>query len=384
MAERQFESLADRVLSDSFTIFEQKRLALRTMSSMVANIHPDAEKWPFVTVPGWEETTTNLLQATKGDDMGLIPIVHADQVEEYENFAYKFYFEDRDPPFENNTAGVAPFGRGIWAMDFSTGVPYHDNMPGTTYGSSYPNIKTPVIHTDDSPNIFMMYNLHSDESRGSIIDGSLDCINKRLSDDLSMCQTVSSMVLSMMKWEHAIGPGAGLVQPIFPRNDPENVTGFIGSTFLFEELLNDAFATLVSGVDCVAIGPNQAFTYTVNNGVLEARGLGDMHDATKKGFCRSLTGEVDDRGFYTAQYDLCLYPTDEFVNAYSTANPVAATFGAVLVILLTSLMFFVYDRAVAREFHSKKELLEAKRRFMRFVSHEVWWKSYDVSAPLLA
>jgi signal transduction histidine kinase len=39
--------------------------------------------------------------------------------------------------------------------------------------------------------------------------------------------------------------------------------------------------------------------------------------------------------------------------------------------LLTSVIFFLYDSCVRREFMIKKDLLESKRRFMRFVSHEV-------------
>jgi signal transduction histidine kinase len=48
-----------------------------------------------------------------------------------------------------------------------------------------------------------------------------------------------------------------------------------------------------------------------------------------------------------------------------------AMVGAVLIVFVTSLIFFVYDFVVRREFSANQELLEAKRKFMRFVSHEV-------------
>ena len=56
---------------------------------------------------------------------------------------------------------------------------------------------------------------------------------------------------------------------------------------------------------------------------------------------------------------------------YSTDNPRFATMGAVLIVIITSFIFFVYDLAVRREFIAKQQLLQAKRHFMRFVSHEV-------------
>ena len=77
---------------------------------------------------------------------------------------------------------------------------------------------------------------------------------------------------------------------------------------------------------------------------------------------------------YTANspmYELDLYPSDDFYRSYGTSNPTIATIGAIATIALTSLCFGLYDFFVRREFLAKKNLLEAKRQFMRFVSHEV-------------
>jgi signal transduction histidine kinase/CheY-like chemotaxis protein len=101
-------------------------------------------------------------------------------------------------------------------------------------------------------------------------------------------------------------------------------------------------------------------------------GEGDLHQTSYdkyRRFC-SLTAT----GLYTENsptYKLSLYPNDELYAVYSTNNPTVATIGAVCIILITSMVFFLYDFFVRREFHAKKELLRAKRQFMRFVSHEV-------------
>lgn len=70
-------------------------------------------------------------------------------------------------------------------------------------------------------------------------------------------------------------------------------------------------------------------------------------------------------------YTLSLYPTQAFYDSHRTNNPRTATIGAVGIFLLTSVFFFLYDAGVRKEFMIKKDLLEAKRRFMRFISHEV-------------
>jgi signal transduction histidine kinase len=76
-------------------------------------------------------------------------------------------------------------------------------------------------------------------------------------------------------------------------------------------------------------------------------------------------------GNYSASYSLTLYPNDKLFDVYSTNNPAAATVGAVCIIIFTSLLFFMYDFFVRQEFHQKKAIVDAKRQFVRFISHEV-------------
>jgi signal transduction histidine kinase/ActR/RegA family two-component response regulator len=70
-------------------------------------------------------------------------------------------------------------------------------------------------------------------------------------------------------------------------------------------------------------------------------------------------------------YTLSLYPTDCLYEVYSTINPTVSTIGAVCIIIFTSFLFILYDFCVRREFSTKDDLLDSKRRFVRFVSHEV-------------
>ena len=73
----------------------------------------------------------------------------------------------------------------------------------------------------------------------------------------------------------------------------------------------------------------------------------------------------------SASYTLTLYPNDELFGVYSTRNPDVATAGSVCIIIFTSLLFILYDFFVRQEFSVKRSVLEAKRNFVRFVSHEV-------------
>lgn len=74
---------------------------------------------------------------------------------------------------------------------------------------------------------------------------------------------------------------------------------------------------------------------------------------------------------FAPKYSIAIYPNDAIYAFYQTNNPAIAVIGVIGIVLGMSLAFLVYDCLVRREFTAKKELLEAKRHFMRFVSHEV-------------
>ena len=242
MAVDQFQSMADRVLHNSYRAFAQKGNALRAMSTMIGQWNPRMEEWPFVVFPGYEEMSQQLLDTIAGDDMGFLPIVNASDLEEWERFAYQYYNEPSEPPFPNNTIGISSFGRGVWTIDTETRERYHDNQPYTLWNSSRPTIKTPVMHVDDHRNMIVMYNLYSNQVRGAPIDGILDCVENKWQDDLRDCTSISRIIPNMLKWKGAIGPGAVLYQPVFPKFQRDTVVGFTVSSIRFEKILENAFA----------------------------------------------------------------------------------------------------------------------------------------------
>jgi hypothetical protein len=72
------------------------------------------------------------------------------------------------------------------------------------------------------------------------------------------------------------------------------------------------------------------------------------------------------------EYRICVYPNSDFAEMYETNNPKLATIGsAVLVVVLTSMFFFFYDRLVRKQVNHQASLLQAKRQFMRFVRYVV-------------
>jgi hypothetical protein len=297
LAESQFESIADRALNEASGIARRRRWSSVTMASVASEMNPNADDWPFVTMTGFERIVQNLLRSSSGVDMGFVPFVKPEEAAEWENFAYDFYHNSRDPPFPNTT-GLSSFGKGIWAIDRTNDAPdfrYHDTDGSTTYDSPN-NILTPVFHTDEGANPLLMFNVHYQETRGFAIDDMIECSKQRAlmeePTDEHKCGVITSR-LNVVK--HNFRPGAAIFQPIYPANNPTTVSslrksrwypfrmllifsssiqilqivGFTPTVLLFDEVLENVFADKVSGVDCVLANENEALTYTVLGGVAQ-------------------------------------------------------------------------------------------------------------------
>ena len=89
-------------------------------------------------------------------------------------------------------------------------------------------------------------------------------------------------------------------------------------------------------------------------------GIGDLHETKfhSQAISIVLTGE----GLFSAtspSYTLTLYPSQEFNDFFRTKNPIIATIGSIVAILITSVCFFSYDCMVNRDLRMKKQMFVA-------------------------
>jgi hypothetical protein len=270
LAASQFESIADRALFTAHEIVLRKRLGTITMATIAGNANPDPDQWPFVTVNGYEEIASNLIETSDGREMGLCPLVTPEQLMEFEAFAYDFFETSRKPePFPNGTA-VNSFGKGIWGMNpnmNTTDNRYHDTNSSTSYGS--PNqIFTPMLQHNAGPHKALMVNLRFEQTRGTVIDNILDCVKQRnVTGEMLECGAVTDMII-LTSQEVEPGPGALIMQPIFAANDKQQhrLMGVIASSIVFDEVLVNVVASQVDGVDCVLETKTQVYTYRLHLG----------------------------------------------------------------------------------------------------------------------
>lgn len=368
LAVGQFESVADRALDAARDIARRKRLGTVSMSTIVAYQLPDADVWPFVLVQGFEAIATKLIQTASGRDMVLLPIVALPQLERFETFAYDYYGR----VFPPNTA-VSSFGKGVFGVDptLNTTDQRYRERDGISSDANPNRILTPLVQHNLGPFSSLMLNVRSVEVARDAIDSVIECTKKRnMAEDSRECSAITDVIL--FRNTRNPRPGALIMQPIFPFNNQTVLTGFISSSIVWDEIMRNIFSESVSGVDCVLQTGSKVYTYTVINGDAYLRGEGDWHDHAYAEYERrvSLT-DADLFATSSPPYTLILYPNNALFDVYSTNNPYMAAIGAAAIILGMSLLFFLYDFFVRREFHEKQSVLDAKRTFVRFVSHEV-------------
>lgn len=407
VAEEHYISVTEGALNNVQNLAENKLVhGSQIMAKHVGWAYPDAKDWPFVWLSSYWEIMEEILPTSICSGLNLAPIVMPEQSADFEDFAYA---KIADTFGENSTMGATShFGKGIWVKDDkrvrtvdnryhdTTGVPIY---PGSPYNYMAPKLQDGLV---SSP--YTMMNVHGFETQGLALDAVMNCSITRkerydryiaihgeetksqfLTHDCSdsdqdcipkpkesHCSALSGMLFPK-HLETDKGTAGFIATPIYPANDPFELVGYIFGIVYWIEVMVDVFPRDATGIDCVFGDAETQYTYTLDmSGNTTLTCKDDCHDPNYEIFGVSTT--IIDPNLLSdgsVTYEMTCYPNKEFFKNYQTRNPSVAAFGAVGIILFTSILFFLYDFFVRREFRSKKDLFEAKRKFVRFVSHEV-------------
>jgi hypothetical protein len=260
LAEIHFESIADRALDTALKITRRKRLGTVSMASIASYHFPDAESLPFVIMNGYEAISSNLIETSSGREMGFCPFVTPEQLPMFEEFAYEYY-EEQSPL----GAAASSFGKGVFGVNPALNTKYnrYHEMDGSTYYDSPNKIFAPNLQHNAGAHPALLLNLHFQETRGTLIDNLFR-------ENTEECSSITDM-LTLTSHEVEPGPGALIMQAIYPANNETTLAGVIASSIVWGEVLENVFADEVSGIDCVLQTQTQSYTYSVVDGVATLR-----------------------------------------------------------------------------------------------------------------
>jgi hypothetical protein len=260
-------TLNDRLLKDEFqsigSIFEQniqqkviKSARRLEVNSIVLATHcPADENFPNCSYPLAPYVSYNTLLVANGDmrAMGFAPFVRADQVSSFESYVYSMYETQGFP-----TLGIHKFGKGIMAVDSTSGVEYHDTT-GSVLGKR--SMLVPVLEAAPikSNNRSFMYNLYSEASRIAAIDRMLDCFEESVAGTDCTVMTSGAHLFQQDSREE-VRPVVFVLNPLVPLHST-NATGLVFAAHNWDALLQSSLPVSVPTVDIVLQEHKNKYTF---------------------------------------------------------------------------------------------------------------------------
>jgi signal transduction histidine kinase len=364
LAEQSFYSVAASAIKGAQAITRRKIQGGYIMATTISYGFPNASAWPFAALPGYTDISATI-NGLSSSPISFAVIIRPDQATEFETFASKVYREQHYP----EGAGASEFGFGVWKIDAASS-PYsdkrvHDISGNTSYGGKRSIIVPVLLHTNITARS-LLYNSYSENITGPAQDSLIDCVeNGNVTGRRPHCITLTKF----FELKSRPGPAATILQPVSPINDPAIVVGFTSTAIVWEDVLSDVVPDYVNGLYCVISNENESFTYTIVDGKPELIGKGDLHDKSYDHYkIVARISAVDDVSTASSIYNLTIYPSDEL---FDSKSPWSLTIGFVMVIVVCTVIFFLYDLLMRNEARQRKVIIEMKRRFVRFVSHEI-------------
>jgi signal transduction histidine kinase len=408
-AAERFESISGRALSVAQLVIEVKKKATDSLALMIGSANPNRDSWPNVYLDGYQQIADSLGVVTKGS-LSFCPIVKPGGAEQeaFEAFAYNLFYNISGFP---NTTGVSAFGRGVFSFgnDTQNDQSWPDGRfrsTGWTYHDGPNDILLPFIQSDFGAHSSLMLNVYFEHNRAAAINEVIACSEERAAtlNYEQECGSITDLMWSATQADVEPGPTGMMMVPIYPRNDNTTVsmrtcqlqavirwlppslsqlffscislrtlqlTGIIVGKQIWYDLLQHGFESDVNGLHVVLRTATKAHTYRVEGGIVLYVGDGELQDPNAT--FQTVGTQINSRYLSnnTIAYYMDIYSTEEYMDAYRTNTPQMVCIGVVLIMAFTAVLFFLFDYYVRREFEHKKKLLEAKRNFVRYISHEV-------------
>ena len=228
-----------------------------------------------------------------------------------------------------------------------------------------------------------MLNSHSGaELSGPAHDAGLDCAHQQqlllhsgavTRYNISSCAVLAGMNLPLENTTPRAR--AILSHPIYPAGNTSQVVGFVTAVILYDVILMGHLPTDVSSIRYVVRSDDVILTYDILNGVPVFLDVGDLHDSEFDSYAQQIdiitvigSGAISMPKIYT----LTFYPTDQYRDSFFDSNQRwVFCFGSVAIVMGISILFGVYDYFIERASSEQQAVLETKRQFVRFISHEV-------------
>jgi hypothetical protein len=345
---------------NSFKLLLQANVAVATS---VGETCPSASDWPNCEIASRELMSRTAMLSTLSGVMvfTVSPIVRPENRKSFEQFAAAYYERDGGYP---EGAGSS----GIYRFDGTTRVrsPNHTDPSTHRHDILVPFLSSSVPQLFSSPPFSFLSDSYDDPTVRPSIDEVLDCVNATTPSDYNSCSTITTFLRSPITFS-SVGT------PITPRNDPETVVGFTGATFTWEALFS---TTLQHDFDfqfsIQSTSSPTVLTFKIKDGVALATTEISHASPSSDGFWKQSS-----KSFVLNPEDIFVTESKYTITYYSSTTAPSPLLGVIAglccvgITLIISTIFVVFNTLMSRAATEASMLLDSKRTYVRFVSHEI-------------
>lgn len=372
--EQEFENIIrDNYLSIKNSLIVQLKLNIE-VSVMFGMVCHQPSSWPNCALPAeiYEELTEQLSAVSQISQFGMLPIVTEQTRLKFENFSLHTF--QMDPAYPPQT-GI----HGIYTFDSNHKLLYSN----VSYDFSPHNILVPLFQVSNlqlEP-LNILYNVHSHPIYASTIDSILECTKSitpnmtwnpsERKQNMKMLRTKCSALTDFILDENGFHTSS-IGTPIFPFTDP-NIVAFSSAQFTWESMVSSTIKT-ESSFKCVieSTSSSTKLVFDVEKGIIKQGKFSDPPQTLTKKFRKPMK-----RSFQLTDDDLFIDSpiyTITYYSTYKSPTSVPATIasvGCICVTIVISLVFELFTILINKEFQETNSLLNSKRIFVRFISHEI-------------
>jgi hypothetical protein len=371
----EFDNMVqDNILSIRESIFVKLQANLQ-LSITMGLACPTAAEWPNCALPSQEfaDRTHSLVALAHIEQFLFLPLVTPEERQSFETFAAELYLSDGGYP---NGTGVSSFGPGIFAV---TPEMERYRPPNHTTSSVY-DLTVPVLEVND-PHVYsniLLYDAHSDPSMAKTIDAILDCVSRISEEEQksgeemppfyrhSHCGALTDDIPTLSAKYSAISV------PIFPSQSQTEAVGLTSALFTWESVLvsttrhDSSFLCKIQSTTS-----STDLLFEVSEGMVKERTRTDVDERRQIGRdARMHQAFVLNDSIFTGEtsYTITYYSTGTAPAHYLALITCMCCIG---VSVFISVSFEVFNSLIKQETVEVNQLLDSKRVFVRFVSHEI-------------
>lgn len=354
-------------ISDHYNSFSHLllfQLQLNLQFGVMMGLHcPNINDWPNCSLSSRELKlrTRSLLSLSEVSEFVMTPIVIPSKRKSFENYASN-YFKNEEK-YQNKTdihSQIYEFSSSSNHQPFSS--PNHTNS-----SLSQHDFVVPVLFSSSSQDEqYLLFNIYSDPQLRHNIDSIYDCVNKTMRTSEGNIQNECSKTLDLPSPEYF----SMITTPIFADDDTTNktVVGFSGAVFSWKLALSKLISSDFSfqcTIQSSSSSSSSSHSFNIHNGEInEIENIQENKDFHELKTIYHFTS-VNSMESYSITY----YPSNQSLPSQVIA--IITCVGCIGITLIISIIFLIFIQLINREKIETNMLLDSKRTFVRFISHEI-------------